>query len=67
MVILLYLFGVLTAVGGVLTIVSAPTAVQEIGGAALWGFGWLMVGVGLVASRLDRILQKLQAGSGEAK
>lgn len=67
MVILLYLLGVLTAVGGVLTIVSAPTAVQEIGGAALWGFGWLMVGVGLVASRLDRILQKLQAGSGEAK
>ncbi len=67
MVILLYLFGALTAVGGVLAIVSAPTAVQEIGGAALWGFGWLMVGVGLVASRLERILHKLQAGAGEAK
>lgn len=67
MVILLYVFGVLTAIGGVLAIVGAPTAIQEIGGAALWGFGWLMVGVGLVVSRLERILKKLQAGSGEVK
>lgn len=58
MPVLFYLVGVLTIIASVLTIVTAPTAIQEIGGACLWGFGWLIVGCGVVMQRLGRIADK---------
>jgi hypothetical protein len=58
---ILFLFGVLLILGGIAAFGVAKSAIHEILGTLGIGFGLLICGLGVLASRLESNLEELQA------
>lgn len=52
-------FGGLGIAASVVVFITAPSAIQEIGGAILWCGGWVMVGLGCIIARMDNAIDNL--------
>lgn len=56
---ILKVLGALGVAASILVFVTAPSAIQEIGGAVLWCGSWIMVGVGCIITRMDEAISSL--------